>query len=298
MLIVCPTCATSYMIEPASLGPAGRTVRCTRCKTLWFAGGPQTAVAGFVADVIAEAEEQEGPAKRQAAGADDFGAERAQPAAEAPGGAATSAQVPSPPQETLPAGEAPSLVPPMPDAQAAHATEDVETFVARRARMQVRRKQKRKSSKWTAIILVLFGFNVALVGARNEVVRYLPQTASLFAAIGLPVNLRHLTFEDVRIAKEEHDGVPVLTVEGTIASQSSRAVEVPRLRFAVRNATGQEIYAWTAKPARSILGPGEKLPFHGRLASPPADASDVLVRFVNDSDIAADKKGDADIKRR
>jgi predicted Zn finger-like uncharacterized protein len=298
MLIVCPTCATSYMIEPASLGPAGRTVRCTRCKALWFAGGPQTAVAGFVADVIAEAEAQEpAPAKRAAASPDDFGEEPAHPAAE------TQDQAPShetsPPPEALPAGEAPPLVPPMPDPPAATtAPEDVETFVARRARMHVRRKEKRKSSKWTAIILVLLGFNVALVGARNEVVRYLPQTASLFAAIGLPVNLRHLTFENVKIAKDEHDGVPVLTVEGTIASQSGRPVEVPRLRFAVRNATGQEIYAWTARPTRSILGPGETLPFHSRLASPPADASDVLVRFVKESDIAAEKKGEADIKHR
>ncbi|HWC92431.1 MAG TPA: MJ0042-type zinc finger domain-containing protein, partial [Pseudolabrys sp.] len=37
MQIHCPTCATSYMIEPASLGAAGRTVRCSRCGTTWFA---------------------------------------------------------------------------------------------------------------------------------------------------------------------------------------------------------------------------------------------------------------------
>ncbi|MGB7658350.1 MAG: MJ0042-type zinc finger domain-containing protein, partial [Pseudolabrys sp.] len=33
MLIACPNCSTSYMIDPASLGEAGRTVRCARCKT-------------------------------------------------------------------------------------------------------------------------------------------------------------------------------------------------------------------------------------------------------------------------
>ncbi|MGE5771080.1 MAG: MJ0042-type zinc finger domain-containing protein [Hyphomicrobiales bacterium] len=30
MLIACPNCSTSYMIDPASLGDAGRTVRCAR----------------------------------------------------------------------------------------------------------------------------------------------------------------------------------------------------------------------------------------------------------------------------
>ena len=84
---------------------------------------------------------------------------------------------------------------------------EIESFAARRQRLKARRKQTRRSSRWTAVILVLFAFNVALVGARNEVVRYLPQTASLFAAIGLPVNLRNLKFENVRISKEAQDGV-------------------------------------------------------------------------------------------
>src|SRR5262245_42468669 len=41
MLIVCPNCSTSYAIDPTSLGSAGRTVRCARCKTSWFAEGPK-----------------------------------------------------------------------------------------------------------------------------------------------------------------------------------------------------------------------------------------------------------------
>src|SRR5207302_227486 len=37
MLIVCPNCATSYSLESSSLGSAGRSVRCARCRTVWFA---------------------------------------------------------------------------------------------------------------------------------------------------------------------------------------------------------------------------------------------------------------------
>ena len=114
--------------------------------------------------------------------------------------------------------------------------DDIESYAARRERMQARRKQSRRSSRWTAIVLVLFAVNVALIGARNEVVRYLPQTASLFAAIGLPVNLRHLKFENVRISKETQDGVNILIVDGTIVSTAGKPVAVPRLRFAARNA--------------------------------------------------------------
>ncbi len=103
-------------------------------------------------------------------------------------------------------------------------TEDVETFAARRRRMKSRRKQATRSSRWTAAILVLFAFNVALIGGRNEVVRYLPQTASLFAAIGLPVNLHHLKFENVRILPSGTGGEG-LAVEGTDREHRQQAGE-------------------------------------------------------------------------
>jgi hypothetical protein len=316
------------MIDPASVGPAGRAVRCARCKTTWFAGGPKKApeVAAFVENVIAEAEAQAGettkskprpatdtppPASLQAA-ADDFGGEPPQPLAEPPQ-AAPIPETAAPPLEPathntdlvpqqVPVAEpvaivdAPSLVPPIEQAPLPHPAnaeldaEDLENFAARRQRLKTKRQQARKSSRWTAVILVLFAFNVALVGARSEVVRYLPQTASLFAAIGLPVNLRNLKFENVRISKEGESGINMLIVEGTIVSTASKPTEVPRLRFAARNATGQEVYTWTALPSRSILGPGESLEFSSRLASPPADASDVMVRFFNAQDAAPGTK--------
>ena len=320
MLIVCPSCTTSYLIDPASVGPAGRTVRCARCKTTWFAGGPtpKPEVAAFVDNVIAEAEAQSGenysvmPPSRPAeptpdhepAAVDDFGHDSSEPPPSLPksptiGPTAHNndiAPFEEHAPETIAITDAPSLVPHieharLPDtANADLDAEDIESFAARRARLKTRRQNKRRSSRWTAIILVLFAFNVALIGARSEVVRYLPQTASLFAAIGLPVNLRNLKFENVRISKDTQDGVSTLIVEGTIVSTAAKPSEVPRLRFAARNASGLEVYTWTALASRSILGPGEKLEFSSRLASPPTDASDVMVRFFNSQDSVAGAK--------
>jgi hypothetical protein len=255
-------------------------------------------VSGFVENVIVEADGGPVPpvtARRNAAtpdpvAADDFSDEPAAPIAQfhddrrSDGGLADT-QSDAPDREPVSMPDAPSLVPPMEHEQpplrsrAELEPDAVESFAAHRTRIQTKAKTARHSSNWTALILVLFGFNVALIGARSEVVRFMPQTASLFAAIGLPVNLRQLTFENVKISKEENDGVSVLVVEGSIVSGASKAVEVPRLRFAVRNVSGQEIYSWTAPPSRSVLDPGETLPFRSRLASPPADASDVVVRF-------------------
>src|SRR5262249_5586750 len=182
--------------------------------------------------------------------------------------------------------DAPSLVPAIEPAGIPAGTEpyEIEHVRARRKRVRASRRRARRSSRWTALILVLFAFNVALIGARSEVVRFFPQTASLFSAVGLPVNLRNLKFENMRISKEAQEGLSTLVVEGTIVSIGNRAVEVPRLRFATRDTAGQEVYHWTALPSRSILGAGEKLDFRSRFVSPPENAVDVMVRFAGAQD--------------
>ena len=37
MLIDCPNCATSYQVDTSSIGAHGRSVRCLRCRNVWFA---------------------------------------------------------------------------------------------------------------------------------------------------------------------------------------------------------------------------------------------------------------------
>lgn len=115
----------------------------------------------------------------------------------------------------------------------------------------------------------------------------MPQTASFYALLRLPVNLRGLTFEDVVTSTEQHDGVPILVVEGNIFNGVHKIEEVPRLRLIMRNAARQETYSWTVVPSRPALSPGEALAFRSRLASPPADAHGLVVRFVNRRDIVA-----------
>jgi predicted Zn finger-like uncharacterized protein len=306
MLIVCPTCAASYSIDPASLGTEGRKVRCSRCQATWFAAlGAEAPKATQGADAFAGTATTESVA----AAPPTAPAEAAAPPADIP--AAASAQAPDDfgPEPDVPIAQvheaeaepppatvvAPPLVPPLGheplpgDGHAPPEPEDIESFAARRQRLQSRRKQKRRSSRWTAVVLLLFAANVALIGARSEVVRYLPQTASLFAAIGLPVNLRQLNFENVHIAHETDNGVPILVVEGALVSTAGKPVDVPRLRFAARNPAGLEIYTWTLQPERKVLEPGETLAFRSRLASPPQDARDVMVRFFNASDAAGAK---------
>ena len=322
MLIVCPTCATSYMIDPATVGPSGRAVRCARCKATWFASPTRPAdppsVSAFVDGVIAEAEAETTktpvpPTFDEPAAtppdyrgtvlprADSPFAAEPPPAAPAPPEPAfdysPEAPLPGPPNaaDTINITDAPPLAPRHDETYddggnaffsgpAPQDAEDGASFTARRERLKAKIKKDGRKSRWVIVVLVLFALNIALIAGRSEVVRYLPQTASLFAAIGLPVNLRNLEFEGINISKETQDGVSILIIEGRIVNSSRKAVDVPRLRFAARTATGQEVYTWTMQPPRSLLGPGDSVPFTSRLAAPPANAADILVRFFTAQD--------------
>jgi predicted Zn finger-like uncharacterized protein len=300
MLIVCPNCSTSYAIEPASLGATGRSVRCARCTTTWFANGSSpasemtaaadSAVTEGFTGVLRPDQPLSGAASDPEPSQEPADAVQVEPAHSDPAPAPAEVAAPEP----VAIADAPSLVPPIappapPDTAAAD-SDEIDNFVVRRKRLQARRKQARRSSRWTAIILVLFAFNVALIGARSEVVKFFPQTASLFSAVGLPVNLRNLKFENMKISKESQEGLSALVIEGTIVSITNKPTEVPRLRFAARDVSGQEVYTWTALPTRSILGPGEKLDFRSRFVSPPENAIDVMVRFASAQDAAPGAK--------
>jgi predicted Zn finger-like uncharacterized protein len=304
MQIVCPNCQTAYHVDPSAVGSGGRSVRCARCRTVWFAANTE-ALSEIAASHRAEM------AQFAAAGAEsDLAVEWPEPEAESAAGGPQAAGEPQdvgfvhdappiagePGLGDLSAGpegpriESPALVPVEPEPAAAEPAlhEDIETVAARRAVEQARNRPFwRRLPGLPAIVVGLILLDLGLIVGRAQVVRLLPQTASLYAAIGLGVNLRGLVLADVTSETQTAEGVPVLLVQGRIVSTTNRVVEVPRLRFAVRNGSGNEIYSWTALPSRSLLSPGETLAFQSRLASPPPETHDVQVRFFNRRDLGS-----------
>ena len=167
--------------------------------------------------------------------------------------------------------------------------EEIQPFAGRRRRGGARHWSPPRwpMSRLQTAILVLLVVDCIVVGWRAEVVRALPQTSSFYKLVGLLVNLQGLTFDGVVTTTEQREGVPVLVVKGNIINVTRKVADLPRLKFIVRKATGQEIYSWTAVPSRPLLPPGEAVSFRAQLASPPPDAHDVLLRFVDHRDIVA-----------
>jgi predicted Zn finger-like uncharacterized protein len=279
MLIVCPTCTTAYQIAPQALG-AGRQVRCASCKNTWFA----TAQPELEAAVAQGAGAARDGAVEEFAGMGEVPPGEVIPPATADPFAVADAP-PLAPQDPSPREEiAPKFDPGVPDqAGPAGAKRVPQTYAAPKER----RTLLQRLVSLPVLIVVMLAIVLGALNWRSAVVRHFPQTASLYAAIGLPVNLRGLFFQDVKSRSEFENGASVLVIEGTIVNLTTRTVEVPRLRLALRNASGHEVYAWTAQPSKPQLGSGNGLPFRARLASPPPDGRDVIVRFLNRRDIAS-----------
>lgn len=126
----------------------------------------------------------------------------------------------------------------------------------------------------------------AAVLARDALVGRWPAAAHWYAAAGWTAKPLGLAFAAVRSEIAIESGSAILIVEGEIRNNTGAAVDVPALVFGVRGAAGQALYSWTADPSRPTIEPDGTLPFRSRLASPPPEGHDVLVRFANHTRLA------------
>ena len=278
MQIICPHCSTAYTVGARALGDAGRTVRCSRCKETWlarpedaFADAPRPALVAASAEADAAAE-WEAMARAEAGGEAPVVA--SPPIAgdwvEGDGGASQ-------------AGD---------DWQALARDDALDAEISRQRKGWFPRLGKRSNGRGSALFnlpaacAAMGALAVALIIWRVDVVRLLPQTASFYKLVGLDVNLRGLVFKDVKVTTETVEGKPVLVIEGVIVGDTRKTVELPRLRFSVRDAQGAEIYAWNTVLEQTVLQPGNHASFKSRLASPPTEGKSIDIRFFNKRDIA------------
>ncbi len=133
-----------------------------------------------------------------------------------------------------------------------------------------------------AVGLTLLAALPLLCLARVSVVRTVPQTATLFARIGLPVNLRGLEIRDVvAFSSPAEEGRPAeLVVEGDLVGVARSAVPVAPLSAEIRDAGGRVIRTFTVNAPRAVLGNAEAARFRGTLTSPPATGRSVVVHFA------------------
>lgn len=253
MTITCPVCQASYRIDAEALGD-GRKVRCARCRAEWIAGPVATASADGELEIVPPLDEA-------------FGIDMIERAGDEPDGTRDAVVLPS---DRRRAPKRKGLV---------RAAAFAPAVALRRALAGVR-----PIALFAGLGLAAFGF---MIGERASIVRAAPSLASLYSAVGLPVNVRGLTIGQIRSIEQIENGVPLLLVMGAVENVSKGPLAVPRLRLAVTGRDGRELYAWTTMAGRATLAAGESAPFRARLASPPAEGAAISVRFLASSDQAS-----------
>ena len=291
MHIVCPHCTTSYAINPATLGSAGRTVRCSRCKETWLARSEDAIeMAAAMPATMPNSAQSAAPAANDAAAEWEALAHEEEgqdaPVVDSP---SISAGWPAEGEGSQPGSDSdwPSAARQDAEDHQEIATTTHRERLARLFRLPSPARIPFMASAGLPTACAAMGALIlALMIWRADVVRLLPQTATFYKMVGLEVNLRGLAFKDIKVSSETVDGKPVLVIEGTIVGETRKPVELPRLRFSVRDAQGAEIYAWNAVLEQPLLKPGERAYFKSRLASPPPEGRNIDVRFFNKRDLA------------
>src|SRR5947209_7964321 len=103
------------------------------------------------------------------------------------------------------------------------------------------------------IVAVMVG-SMSLAGLKEEMVRMIPASSALYAAAGLPVNVRGLEFRGVTSRMSGEGAQRLLKVQGEIANLSPGLNPVLPLELVVEGADGRPLYRWTAAAAKPKLG--------------------------------------------
>ena len=259
MLIVCPSCASEYAIDPAYLRPAGRKLRCASCREVFFIDAPadeeeevvledDSLNADWAAGLLDEDDTISVDAANNRAGGKKKDAVKKDPGKKA-GGKKAAGKAFSPPVWMT-------------------------SLKASAARIPL-----------ALVLAVIVGGGMlgALLG-RENVVRSVPATALLYDLAGLNVNLRGLEITNVTSTVSTESNGRYLTIEGEIANTTRAERPVPQITISLWGEAQQTLYSWSVEPPRANLSAGEKTRFRARLVAPPDEARQVLVRFAPEAD--------------
>lgn len=276
VVIACPNCGTRYQVPYATIGAAGREVQCAQCSKPWHATAVPPAPA-LEDDLIFSAGQESALDAVFEAEAETVAPRRSLPPS-----------LPTDPDYARTLAEIKAAIAPRPKPAEVNAMDPALLNKSKRAfeRRQERiskhlpMAQVRRSARLAALVglvaLVALGFTL-----RVELVRTFPALAGLYSALGLPVNVVGLEFEDSKTLTSLRDGKMVMLITSRIRSVSDRAVSVPPVLVSLLDKAGTTIYEWTVSPQATEMGPREVQEFSTEVSAPPEGAVTVRLSFTS-----------------
>jgi len=133
---------------------------------------------------------------------------------------------------------------------------------------------------WAGVAIVVAVVLGTAILFRESVVSAWPQTASAYAAVGLPVNPTGLVIEQVHAEPSLELGHAALDVTGVIRNVVGRDVIAPPLRISLLNAQGKRVAGQITNFADPQIPSGATRSFRTSIPDPPFSAANLQVDFA------------------
>jgi len=152
-------------------------------------------------------------------------------------------------------------------------------------RLKVRERRRRKSrnaafSAWTTTAAALLLILAGAVLFRGEVVKRWPESASTFAAIGMPVNRFGLEFLETEAERFFDGTTPILEVRGAVRNSSANTVAAPNVRVILLDDQGQQVAEAYAPVTPASIPEDATAIFTARIENPPFESFELELDFV------------------
>lgn len=295
MILVCPHCATRYIVPDQAIGVNGRQVRCAACKHSWFQEGaalplrqePDKAPVEPVAAPVApprEAAEAPRPKSAPAPAESVAQADGADAAAKAEVETTVTAvaqasgfDVAARPESVAPATDEAERPPAPREERLGRPAALDESPYASEPPFRARRNPARL---WTYAAVLFF---LAVAGAGGALYYYGPPEWAVRAGLLADSQEPDLLFYLAKPAERRSlpNGAEYFAFSARIVNSGAQTLPVPPVEVQLRDQQDRLVFSWTTRADKTELKPGEEASINESRLDIPKNAENLSLTFAD-----------------